>query len=64
MIKLQVIDFKDKKSAQEKEELNMTPEQHLELTFQLMDLSIALTQSKEMPGQTDSIQWIDLHVIK
>jgi len=64
MIKPQVIDFKNKKSAQEKEELAMTPEQRLELMFQLIDLSIALTPSKELPRQDDSIQWIDLHLIK
>lgn len=64
MIKPQVIDFKHKKSAQEKEELDMTPEQRLELTFQLIDLSIAITPSKELPQQDGSIKWIDLHLIE
>lgn len=64
MIKPQVIDFKDKKLAQEKEDLTMTPEQRLELMFQLIDLSVALTPSKELSQAENSIQWIDLHLHK
>ena len=61
MEKAKIISLKEKKKDQEFEEINMTPEQRILLTFELMDLAIAISPSKKLTSYDEgSIAWIEL----
>ena len=60
-MKAKVISLDSKKEEQIREEMAMTPEQRMNLAFQLIELAIAFSPEKELINEEDkSIPWINL----
>lgn len=50
------------REAQMRDEMKMTPEQRLELVFQLIDLAIAISPDHKLKSSDrDNLPWIELH---
>lgn len=50
-------------NARKKKESHMTPEQRLELAFQLIDLAIAVSPTGKLTtSKKDNISWIELRL--
>lgn len=60
IMKVEVFNIEDKKSAQRKVEMQMKPVDRLYLCLDLMDLNRELAKEKEIKAPPDGIQWIEL----
>lgn len=63
MMRVEIFDNIDAiHEAQMKERMNMTPEQRLDIAFQLIDLAIAFSPNKKLTSAgKDNLPWIELH---
>lgn len=60
-----LFDFTKKKDDQRKEEMSLSGKDRLELCFELIDLTIAVSKEKRMPpAPADGINWIELSMKK
>ena len=66
MAKAELFNIEEKKDAQRKAEMAMTPSERLLLCLDLMDLHNTLhpNQPREYQPDVEDIQWIELHLRK
>jgi hypothetical protein len=60
MLKAELFNIEDKKADQRRSIMELTGEQRILLTLDLMDLSRQLSPNKSLPSKDDNIQWIEL----
>jgi hypothetical protein len=60
MLKAELFNIEDKKADQRKAILELTGEQRIYLTLDLMDLARQLSPTKTLPSKDDNIKWIEL----
>jgi hypothetical protein len=60
MLKAELFNIEDKKADQRKAIMELTGEQRIYLTLDLMDLARQLSPTKTLPSKDDNIKWIEL----
>jgi hypothetical protein len=60
MLKAELFNIEDKKKDQRRAIMELTGEQRIYLTLDLMDLARQLSPTKSLPSKEDNIKWIEL----
>jgi hypothetical protein len=61
MLKAELFNIEDKKKDQRRAIMELTGEQRIYLTLDLMDLARRLSPAKTLPSKEDNIKWIELN---